>query len=184
MKPTFGQLEHFFRLVAEGKVTLENFQPFLESPDYCFEHCGFPVSVDYSKSLAEMIDAATNSMRNWGVHPNVTAEHYEVEGKGKVDFNLRLVYIESPTTEEAERFLATKGLGPARVEHLIAFGARYPEVHKHLEVLALGGRRSRFCDVAYLSRDGGAPTLMSIHWDHLYGRWVAIRWFLAIELSK
>jgi hypothetical protein len=28
--PTFPQMQHFFRLVSEGKITAENFQSFLE----------------------------------------------------------------------------------------------------------------------------------------------------------
>ncbi|HRH23516.1 MAG TPA: hypothetical protein PK295_02720 [Candidatus Magasanikbacteria bacterium] len=36
-EPTFPQMQHFFVLVGEGKITAENFQSFLENPNKFFE---------------------------------------------------------------------------------------------------------------------------------------------------
>ena len=178
--PTFPQMQHFFRLVDEGKITAERFQAFLENPNRFFEETGFPVTVDYDMPLDAMIDAGKYDWKN----DDITVEHFPIEGTGTVECKLLLVHLDrSFTTAEVEEQLKAQGLEPAKIEHLLAFGAKYPEKQLKFPIIALG---SSWVDsdgdryVPYLSRDGSKRRLR-LGWDRPDRTWSDDCRFLAVS---
>src|SRR3989344_4068460 len=147
--PTFPQTQHFYRLVEEGKITAENFQTFLGNPNKFFEENGYPVSVDYEKSLGDMIAAGKYYWKNDDItvnnfpieRPNLMAEGpYRTPGvNGTADVKLRLIHFGRVITmAQAAEEIAQHGLEPAKIEHLLAFGAKYPDKQREFPIIALG----------------------------------------------
>lgn len=192
--PTFPQTQHFYRLVEEGKITAENFQTFLANPNKFFEENGFPVPIDYGKSLVDMIVAGRYDWKN----NNITAEHFPIERpklssdgpyrtpgvNGTADVKLRLVHLgRDAKTKEVEEHLEAIGLLPAKIEHLLAFGAKFPDKQREFPIVALGsvwvrsvGRRL----MPFLG-GGGSERVLYLHWsDPTYG-WVDDCRFLAVS---
>jgi hypothetical protein len=85
----------------------------------------FPVTIDYSKSLDEMIHA-----RNYdAINPLVTSAHFPVRGKGILAATVTLVrFEESLTAEEIIRRLDTMNLKPAPIEYLATLAAQHPDL--------------------------------------------------------
>jgi len=136
--PTYGQISHFFRLVEEGLVTGENFQGFLEKPDQ-FLRTKFPVLVNYGFNLVEMIERGKYDWKN----DEITPKNFKIEGSGEIPVDLVLVHFgESITTQDVKQRLSDQGLVSAKIEHLLAFGARYPELQRKFPVVALGSGRA------------------------------------------
>lgn len=80
----------------------------------------FRVTVDYGQSLKEMITAG---VYDW-VDPKITAKHFRLPGRGRVEIPLTIVSYPLPMTGgQVVGALAEQGLQPARLEHLLAFDA-------------------------------------------------------------
>ncbi len=136
IKPTFAQLQHFFRLVEEKKITADNFQLFLGNPNKLFfEDDVFPVSIDYKLSLDEMVEEGKYDMKT-GITPE-NFESFKIEGSGTVEAKLRLMCINRPVSiEEVDELIESFGLMPAKIEHLLAFGAKYPDKQREFSIIA------------------------------------------------
>lgn len=124
----------------------------------------YVVAVNYDLSLAAMIRVG---QYDW-VNSDITSEHFSVKGKGTKEVALELVhfdrYIES---EEAIRELNRRGLRPATIEELLAFGAKYPKVQRGFPVVALGSVWRR------LPGFSSVPCL----WGDSVGRSLGLSWF-------
>jgi hypothetical protein len=95
----------------------------------------FKVVVDYSQTLADMIAAGKY---DW-VNSDITQEHFPVKGEGKVESELVLVHLNrTASTEEVLKELDNRGLQPATIAELLAFGAKYPDKQKEFPIIALG----------------------------------------------
>lgn len=137
----------------------------------------FRLSVDYSKSLADMIVAGKYGYTN----TDITADHFPVVGSGTVEMDAVLVHLgRNATTDEVICELDTRGLRPATMFELLVFGAMFPEKQREFPIVEFGscwvdpdGNRN----FGYLSRNVGKRGL--------YLDWSGIEWrgncrFLAV----
>ena len=143
----------------------------------------FTLTIDYSKTKADMIAAGNYSHAN-----NFLIENEPVEGKikgaGVVKVTLELVCFDEQmisTKEAVRRITKERYLLLAGVEHLLALGAAYPDIQRGFPIVALGsvwrgpgGDRS----VAYLDywRDG-----RDLDMDWCDGDWRGAYRFLAMR---
>lgn len=132
---------------------------------------GFIVTVDYSKSLAEMVASGHYDWKN----SDIVAEHFPTTQKGVNEVKLELVHLDkNASTDEVLRYLDEHGYRPATLLELLAFGAKYPDEQKKYPVVALGsvwrssgGDRYVACLDCY-----GAERHLSLSWcgDDWHGR--------------
>lgn len=95
----------------------------------------FPVTVDYTLPLMEMIKAGRY---DW-VNPDITEEHFPVKGEGIREVVVELIHFgRFMETDDVLRELDRLDLRPATIEELLALGAKYPEVQREFPVMALG----------------------------------------------
>jgi hypothetical protein len=139
----------------------------------------YKVVVDYGLSLSEMI-----KLGNYGwFNDDITDKHFPMQGTGKHEVELVLVHLnQNATTKEVLEYLNREGLEPAKIEHLLAFGAAYPEIQREFLVIAFG---SVWVDVNghrfYPSLDclGGKRELL-LDWCDDARHWGATCRFLAV----
>jgi hypothetical protein len=96
----------------------------------------FPITVDYAKSLAEMIAAGKYPYWN----ECITAENFPIMGEGSVNTEIVLVhfYRDNIEADDAVKELEQMGLRPATLPELLAFGAQYPDAQRESPIIALG----------------------------------------------
>ncbi len=69
----------------------------------------------------------------------ITEKHFPLQGVGQREVVLELVHPnKEATTKEVLEQLNSLGMEPAKIEHLLAFGAAYRHVQKKFPVIALG----------------------------------------------
>lgn len=95
----------------------------------------FPVTVDYTKSLKDMIAAGKYDLTD----EYITAENFPIQGNGVVNLAIVLFhpnrYIKS---EDVVKELDQSGLRPATLPELCAYGAKYLETQRKFSIVALG----------------------------------------------
>lgn len=130
----------------------------------------YTVVVDYTMSFTDMITAGRYDCKN----DDITSEHFPIAGSGKVDTKLHLVHLNrEATTKEVEAYLNTIGLQPAKIEHLLALGEKYPNLQREYSIIALGTvwvNRDGDHHVPFLRRSGLGRDL-SLYWDDPDDRW-------------
>ncbi|MES2203203.1 MAG: hypothetical protein V4474_02720 [Patescibacteria group bacterium] len=140
-----------------------------------------PLSVDYGQSLEQMIAAGNYDWKN----DDITAKKFPVVGEGIEQFETRVVHFNRTiSSEEAVEAIkninAENPLEPAKIEHLLAFGAKYPEEQRKYPIIALGSVAEVLGDrgVPYLGRDD-ARRILGLHWWDFdwddYYRFLAVR---------
>ena len=123
----------------------------------------YPVTINYGLTLEEMIAAGRYYWKN----DDITAKHFPVKGEGTKEVVTKLIhfnkYMES---DDVLRELDQRGLRPATIEELLAFGAKYPELQRQFPIVALGSvwRRLGYRHVPYL-------------WGHAFERNLYLFWF-------
>lgn len=138
----------------------------------------YPVTVDHGQSLEEMIATGRYGTSN----SDITAKHFPITGAGQVEVQLHLVHLNRvATTDEVLAELDRRGLRPATLPELLAFGAKYPDLQREFPIAALGsvwrfpdGRRL----VAALDNWSGGRGL-DLHW--LEGGWGEYCRFAAVS---
>lgn len=104
----------------------------------------FPTTVDYRQSLGNMIKAGKYNYTNddW-----IVAKNFPIEGSGlpagqagTIEFELVLVHFSRGIdgSDDAIKEMTQMGLESARIEHLLAFGATYPDVQRKYPIVCLG----------------------------------------------
>jgi hypothetical protein len=140
----------------------------------------FSVTVNYNQALAQMIKAGNY---NWA-NDDITSEHFPIVGVGEKEYKLVYVHLDrSATTKEVLEEMNRRGLEPAKIEHLLFFGAKYPEEQRKFPIVELGsdwvhplGRRL----VAYLYVVVGERGL-SLDWGDPDVQWGDYYRFLAVS---
>ena len=98
----------------------------------------FHVIVDYRKSLWDMIKAGNYDRYNG----DINASHFPIKkSKGRVKLNIELVYYgKFMVSDEVVRDLDNRGLRPATLPELLAFGAKskYPDIQCDFPIVVLG----------------------------------------------
>jgi hypothetical protein len=140
----------------------------------------YPVTVNYAVSLADMIVAGKYDYAN----EYITATNFPIQGEGEVNTEVVLVHFNRDISSEAAvTELAQMGLEPAKLEHLLAFGSKFPEIQREFPIVALGsswvdsrgGRR-----VPCLGRWYAERRLFLYCWD---GEWPGRYRFAAVRKS-
>jgi len=139
---------------------------------------GFHIVVDYARSLSEMISAGAY---DW-VNSDITSEHFPVKGEGRVELVPELVhYGKSMSSDDIIRDMDKRGLRPATLPELLAYGEKNPEKQREFPIVALDsvgrGRRGYRC-VACLCCGGSARGLGLSVWS---GGWDGHFRFLAFR---
>ena len=140
----------------------------------------YPVTINYDLSLKGMVRVGGY---DW-VNDNIIDKNFPVTGEGQGVVTLELVHCNRPmTSDEALAELAQRGMRPATLPELLAFGAKYPNVQREFPVAALGSvwqyRLGNRC-VPFLWSISGRRNL-NLNWlDH---RWNTRDRFLAVRNS-
>lgn len=126
------------RRVEEGTLsfdkTMDGLQALIEERS---EGAGniFSVTVDYNMTVEEMVAAGCYDRKNW----DIDSKNFKVEGRGRIEVDLELVHFgRVMSSDEVLKELYQKGLRPAKLEELLAFGAKYPDEQRKYPVVALG----------------------------------------------
>ena len=139
----------------------------------------FPISIDYSKSLAQMIQAGKYDY----VDPDIT-EAYFPKGKagGKAEFNLELFHPnKAMSSDQVLVEMKNRNLRPAELPMGLAFAEKYPEEQRKVPIVILGsiwrdcyGGRGAPC--LYGGAGGRRLRLywFGLDWDESY-------WFLTVR---
>jgi len=147
---------------------------------------GALIKVDFSLPLDQMIAAGQYSWLN----DNVNAKQFPVQGEGVKGYEAGLFCFEESMRSEdvMKKINRADDANPwevARIEHLLAFGAKYPERQRLNPIVALGSvSHSRVFgrqNVAYLYRRAVGR---SLHLDWWSNTWHPNYRFLAIRLSR
>ncbi len=145
--------------IRKGGITLDELALFNQRKNP-FEHVTptpntfpltIPLTIDYDRSLEEMIAAGRYDWKN----SDITAKRFPLEGEDMVEFESRYFHFNhNISSEKAIEAMKKAGWEPARIEHLLCFGEKYPDEQRKFPIIGLGsvaevrGNRS----VPYLPR--------------------------------
>lgn len=96
---------------------------------------GTTLTVNYDISLGTMIAAGNY---DW-VDDNIIGKHFPISENGKAEVLVELVHFDRTiSTDDATLELARRGLRPATLAELLAYGAKFPEDQRKFPIVALG----------------------------------------------
>lgn len=193
--PTSTQLKKFIELLEQKGVTPERFQTVLRSgilSDVFEEKATLdnrydvrlalglgPLTsepivliIDYSQTFEQMIAAGCYEWKN----DNITAERFPIKGKGTVEFEAVLFHFSKGIwSEDAKKQIEQAGYEVGKIEHILSFGAKYPEEQRKFSIVGLGsvGEVSQLCMV------GGSKRGLGRGWWN--GVWGANYRFLGVR---
>ena len=135
------------------------------------------ITVDYGMSLADKITAGRYDWAN----DRIVSTYFPILGSGKVELSVELAHFDrNISTDDAAKELHRRGLRPATLAELLAYGALFPEDQRKFPIVALGTEALFGGDrrVACLYGDGSERCLDL--------RWVGDAWdghfrFLAVR---
>jgi hypothetical protein len=171
--PTPAQLKELFAQIASGRITKGSLQDFLSG---IFD-ATYPVTIDYSQSIERMIEDG----RYDSISTSITSDNFPLKGSGKVKHDLLLVQFDPLLFEDAHvgeqsdyilELLDKRGLKPAMIEDLLAFGTEYGSFHKEFDIVCLGSvwhKKESNCYVPVLNK---VVTRSVIYLEQMYGRGV------------
>jgi hypothetical protein len=177
---TTNQIAELLAQDKVGRVTRELLQAFLQNPQSINGQLSskFTVSVDYGKTVEEMVAAGRYDWHN----DNITTKNFPVSGTGVVTVDLELVHLnKAVSSEEVLAHLEANGLRPATIEELLAFGAIYPEIQRKFPIVCLGSfwvDPSGIHVVPYLGKGGSNRRLNLLWFVSVWGdycRFLAVR---------
>ena len=183
---TLDTVAKFFRVMEKAGLTAEQLRRPVDSTSaranlaaYFAAGCpklesraGFPtalisddefIDVNYDETLEQMI---ANGRFDW-TNSNITAKRFPVEGSGTKRFVPKLfTFGRSVSSQTAIDLMAEDDFHPARHEHGLAYGAKFPDAQRKQPIALLGssaevdGTR----DVVYLGRGDGGRYLYLYDW--------------------
>ena len=161
-------VEQIGELVEQSKgenprVTREILQAFLRNPNAFLRASVYSATVDYGKSVEEMVSAGRYDWKN----DDINSKNFPVSGEGTVNVNFELIHLnKGVSSEDALTHLEENGMRPPTIEELLVFGSSYPEIQREFPVICLDsswvdpdGYRSVPC----LHRSGSGRSL-SLGW--------------------
>lgn len=167
-----------------GRVMVEALKKVREKPEHPFG-THFTITVDHTKSFAEMV---AEGKYDW-VHEDITQEHFPVSSKyGARKVGVVVLYLDDNnlTTDEVKEKLDRRGLEPASIVELLAFGAVNPELQREFCVVALGSSwqspRSYVLRFPCLDVDGDERR--SLTWCRANRDWDGYYCFLAVRKTE
>lgn len=140
----------------------------------------FTITIDYTRSLEDMIAAGHYDWKN----TDITSKNFPITGTGQAEVKLHLVHLnrEATTAEVAAR-LDSLGFQSASIEHLLAFGEKYPDKQREFPIVALGsvwvsGYGDRYSPCL---NGSGAERDLGLFWLDPDDRWDGSCRFLAVS---
>jgi hypothetical protein len=128
----------------------------------------YPITVDHSRSLADMMASTRPSKRPTPEDVAKVAEKWPIDGSGIEERTTVIVQLPKyATTREAESAIVRRGLRAARLEELLAFGERYPDVQDSVPVVALGSSYVDYLGVRWVPMLGTTPLMYGEEMRHL-----------------
>ncbi len=141
----------------------------------------FTVSVDYAKTLPEMIAAGKYDWKNEDI---TEANFPQTHAEEVIDTTIEFVHLNrDASTDEALRYLEAEGLRPATLEELLALGEKHPDLQRDFPIIALGSVWQYSCGdrrVPCLGR-GVAGRILYLGW--IEGGWGGFCRFAAVRKS-
>ena len=128
------------------------------------------IPVDYGQSLEQMIAAGNY---DW-IDSDITAARFPVKGAGLVEYEYKLVHLDKDIDSDPDKDIDSDSAKEriekddwqvGGIEHLLAFGVKYPDEQRKYPIIALGsvvevyGSRSVAC---LLRLD--AERRLRLHW--------------------
>ena len=135
------------------------------------------LSVDYSRTLEQMIAAGHYDWKN----DDITAKRFPLKGDDIEQPETKIFHFDRDMSSEAVvEAIKAGGWEPGKIEHLLAFGEKYPEEQRKYPVIALGSvaEVSGGRLVPYLYRSGAGRDLYLFWWGcdwDGYCRFLAVR---------
>lgn len=125
-------LKELFSQLSSGKITKKRLQAFLQDHHGSSNDAGkYPVFVDYNRSMMRMV---IDGRYDHECHDLLVRRRTGIER-----VSLELIHMNRDVdTEDVRTYLREKGLLPATVEELLAFGVTYPEVQREFRIVAVG----------------------------------------------
>lgn len=140
--------------------------------------------VNFGLNLADMISAGNYDWKN----ENITEDKFPVKGEGQVEFEDTIFHFDrSISSEDAvTQIIAADPENPwepAKIENLLAYGAKNPEEQRKFPIVGLGsvGKVSGGRDVPYLYGVDSKRSLYLLSWN---GDWDGRYRFLAVRKFK
>lgn len=138
----------------------------------------YRITVDHTLNLKEAISAGRYDWTNGDIND----KNFPDTETGKADADMYLVHFNRLiSSDDAISELATRGLRPATLRELLAFGAKYPEKQREFPIIELGSvwtHRDGYRFVACL-RQFGSERNLGLFWGGLdwsgYCRFAAVR---------
>ena len=185
MKVETSELQKLFKVMEERKFSIADVITLIQGKDEFVEvkllAKEFDLSIDYSRTVQEMINAGNYGWTN----NNITEKHFplptELNGK-KVSVLTKLFHFNRLiSSNDAIAEMDKVGYRPATLPELLALGETHPEIQKEFSVVALGSvwrYAFDFRAVPVLNFDGDLRKL-SLYW---FGRdWADYYRFLGIR---
>lgn len=176
-RPTADQMKEFWAQVSDGRINSANLQAFLNNPSRFVEDQG-------ASLLAELIAAGNYDCPN----SDITPENFPLESDGADGGEPVLVHLDrTATTDEVLAELDRRGLKPARIEHLLRYGADHPEEQRQYPIVCLG---SSLCLPRCLPRgrrrfpflgEGDGVRELNLSWSGPVHHWRGVFRFLALR---
>ena len=199
-KPTFGQALHALNLIQAKDPSLERLDALYGSgilsdlldPAACLDDrsairialklgVAMPeqivLSVDYGQSLEQMIAAGNYDWTN----SDITAKRFSPKGEGTEQFEAKIFHFDrNISSEAAVEAIKVAGWEPGKIEHLLAFGAKYPEEQRKYPIIGLGSvaKVDGYRYVPDLDEGGRERDLDLDWWDDVWSdgcRFLAVR---------
>jgi hypothetical protein len=125
---------------------------------------GYPMTVDYRQSLQAMIQAGRY---DW-VNSDITEKHFPIT-PGPKDVSIELVHFDRVmSSDDVLSELDRRGLRPATLPELLAFGAKYPEKQREFPIVAL----------ASVWRSWVGSRHVPCLWSDADGRYLGLGWLV------
>jgi hypothetical protein len=125
------------------------------------------VAVDYSQSLATMIDDGHYD----DVHRDITPRNFRLSARGFRQIELTLVQFKYPVAPlEAVMLMKERCYRPATIEEILALGSQHPELQRSIPIVALGAARV-VENRRYVACLAGSQSARELGLAVIYKRW-------------
>ncbi len=136
----------------------------------------YPLSINYNLSVEEAVARG----RYWRENEGITSEHFSTERRGTAHLTVRLIQFDRTVSQKAVCCkLDQLDYRPLELLELLAFGAKYPDVHlEFAPIVALGsvfrrrvnGRNCHFVPFLGTSVDPARRFLGLPFWAETFNR--------------
>jgi hypothetical protein len=128
----------------------------------------FPVSVDYTRSVEEMVRVGEY---NWS-NPDINRKNFPLQIRGKIEVKVGLIrFNRYVASDEVLRELDKQGLRAATLPELLSLGEQHPGLQRQFPVVALGSVWHRRCEDRRVACLWGHSDCRKLGLDWLESRW-------------